>query len=463
MSDEKPMSHKEFTKWIGGQMDKINEKQMSRYSFYELGGKIKNRRDEIAARAKRDGCSYLDLLAAGAENDPFYIGSDTQIEQALWFANAYRQCDRKKPLHLRKLHYWLISPGQKRRLPAPIKYKGKTYNHYVNNDACWGKLSTWSKFARYFGLISFDEIVDRRNPEPVIVVDYLDIKPYAHIDGAKITLPRINVGGFSEMEDVAQPYHLELWIEKSTMIDELLPICKRYHTNYVSFEGQASITSVIDGLFQRIKASGYKPTRIFYVSDFDFAGASMPATVSNKIQWVNEFEIGKRTDIKLRPIALTREQVKKYNLPHDPQRPKREYKFNDWAAGAVELDALDTLHPGVLEKIVKVNLSKYYSREAKKAVQEAKGASLHAMTEKLEGVKERFSEELEALEQANESFEELNRELIAIDADISEFKVDTFPPHVDESDDWLLDTNRDYYTQNAYYQKYKNHGKIGGD
>jgi hypothetical protein len=42
-----------------------------------------------------------------------------------------------------------------------------------------------------------------------------------------------------------QPYHLELWIEKSTMDDVLVPICEELHVNLVTSVGFQSITGVV--------------------------------------------------------------------------------------------------------------------------------------------------------------------------------------------------------------------------
>ncbi|GAI24958.1 unnamed protein product, partial [marine sediment metagenome] len=64
-----------------------------------------------------------------------------------------------------------------------------------------------------------------------------------------------------------QPYHLEVWIEKSTMNDELNPLCRKFHANFVYGIGQESITRVYELIDRLIESE--KPVRILYISDFD--------------------------------------------------------------------------------------------------------------------------------------------------------------------------------------------------
>jgi hypothetical protein len=93
-----------------------------------------------------------------------------------------------------------------------------------------------------------------------------------------------------------QRYLVEVWVEKSTVDDVLQPICDRWAANLVSSVGFQSITSVIT-LLKRITEL-QKPTRIFYISDFDPAGDRMPVSVARQLEyWLDQFAKG--ADIKL--------------------------------------------------------------------------------------------------------------------------------------------------------------------
>ena len=67
---------------------------------------------------------------------------------------------------------------------------------------------------------------------------------------------------------------LKVWIEKTSMNDILVPICQQFYANFVTGAGEMSIKAIYD-LAERIRQSG-KPARLFYISDFDPAGKSMP-------------------------------------------------------------------------------------------------------------------------------------------------------------------------------------------
>src|SRR6185437_10679057 len=73
---------------------------------------------------------------------------------------------------------------------------------------------------------------------------------------------------------IPQRFHVELWVEKSTMNDVLAPLAQRYGVNLITGEGELSATACYR-LIERAKQGG-KPIRILYLSDFDPAGDTMP-------------------------------------------------------------------------------------------------------------------------------------------------------------------------------------------
>src|SRR4029453_2404048 len=100
---------------------------------------------------------------------------------------------------------------------------------------------------------------------------------------------------------------------------------------------------------QRVQRS-QKPTRVFYLSDFDPAGDQMPVAVARQLDFLASQDVPE-ADIKLTPLLLTRTQVHAYSLPRIPikESDRRKGQFEDrYGEGAVELDALEALYPGVL-------------------------------------------------------------------------------------------------------------------
>lgn len=154
--------------------------------------------------------------------------------------------------------------------------------------------------------------------------------------------------------------------EKSTMNDVLLPICHRYGANLITGLGELSITSVY--LLAKRIVQANKPVRIFYISDFDPAGESMPIAVGRKIEYFarNYADLVDK-DIKLIPLMLTSDQCAKYNLPRTPIKDteKRKERFEDkHGQGATELDAMEALHPGKMEEIIVEAIEPFFDVEA---------------------------------------------------------------------------------------------------
>jgi hypothetical protein len=205
---------------------------------------------------------------------------------------------------------------------------------YRNTERHFAILNDASRYARHLALVDPAEFTDRRNPPPHLIADY-DLpadycdEPEVEVDETDAwELPRISVSeAVFNLPGVSargygyclwdQAYHLEIWVEKSTMNDVLLPVCERHGANLVTGVGFQSISSTIH-MLRRIEAlPDDRPTRIGYISDFDPAGDCMPVAVARQIEfYLRKYADGR--DIKLTPIALTREQVVRHNLPRIP-------------------------------------------------------------------------------------------------------------------------------------------------
>jgi hypothetical protein len=155
------------------------------------------------------------------------------------------------------------------------------------------------------------------------------------------------------------PYLVEVWCEKTTMNDVLVPLCRKRRVNFVAGAGEMSETQTRLLMERAIAAN--KPVRIFYVSDFDPAGRSMPVAVSRRIEFYlakNDHEV----DMRLIPLVLSAQQCQEYNLPRTliKETERRAARFEaQFGEGATELDALEALHPGTLEKLTDRAISRY--------------------------------------------------------------------------------------------------------
>lgn len=318
---------------------------------------------DIAGRIRDAGgsCKVTDLIALAAQNDPFYVGTDTDCKNGQWFADLWGRFGYTDNIHLRRVHYQIVS--QK----APVLMPNG--DPYENTLRCWNFLEQASKAARYLELIDPKAFTDRRNPDPHLFAEWLPTAPAIEVYNPNDLYsfefpefphyPRYEVSGY----DAVQRYHLEIWCEKSTMNDVLMPLCQRYGVNLVTGVGEQSITSTIQ-LVQRAIDSG-KPVRVFYVSDFDPAGRSMPVAVARKTEYYIE-KYDPDIDFRLFPVILTEHQCQMYALPRTPIKTseKRKGAFEDqFGTGATELDALEALHPGALVRILQEYILTYYDTD----------------------------------------------------------------------------------------------------
>jgi hypothetical protein len=450
---------------------------------------------QMAAARRR---SIPELLALSRNNDPFFAGSPAQRAKAEWFVATLAELGLTTRFHLRRVHYKLVSQHD------PKRHDGKPYE---NTEACWAYLGDGSKVARYLGLVPPDAFDDRRNPPPLIFGadgEPLD-DPSWDLDLSKLRwqlpaitadlagqcafyLPDVSVSGY-EYSPVCQPYHLELWIEKSTMDDVLLPICRQLGINLVRGVGFQSITSAVN-LLQRVEhvrrvAHDGKPARVFYLSDFDPAGDEMAAAVARQLEfWLPRYAAG--ADLKLTPLVLTKEQAAEYDLPRTPIKDsdKRKASFETLhGQGAVEVDALEALHPGELAQIVRRAVQPYRDPSLEERMAEARGEAEDAARQAWEDATAAQREELAAIEEevraiASEyqgRLDEMGAELKARLAPLAErlesvqravpdatdtlrIELPVCPEPVTETADeseWLFNSARDYLNQLAFYKARK--------
>lgn len=377
--------------------------------------------------AKENSIKVTALIALAPQNDPFYVGSPAQQTSAEWFAGLYEGMGSPLRVHVRRIHYILVSRGD------VVKPNGKLYEN-TNND--WNMISLACKYARYLGLVPIDNFVDRRNPEPTLYAKYWENKD------VESELSNLSVDEIADTisrrfwiynPQLSQAYHLEIWCEKSTMNDIIMPSADHYNANVVTGLGELSITAV-NKLVHRIQAAD-KPARIFYISDFDPAGETMPVSVARKIEYFSR-KLEDGSDVRLKQLMLTKDQCIEYALPRTPIKDSdlRKAGFEDRRGeGATELDALEALHPGQMREIITGALDPYFDVESYNVVvsenERIRQAIKEALREKLSGIDASF-------EGIGDAFDMPQGELVY------------------EGDNWLLNTELDYVRQ---LQKYRQH------
>lgn len=426
--------------------------------------------DSIKEAAKERRLKVTDLIALAPQNDPFYVGQPSQVKHGEWFADLWNRFGYLNGVHIRRMHYQLISQETPVVLPNGTPYE--------NTDECWKTLSQAAKVARYLNLVNAAAFVDRRNPaaqsfaanaadDPAVDVTSLDWVDLEMPDMP--ALPAYTLAGF----EGRQRYHLEIWCEKSTMNDILLPIARQYGAVLQTGVGELSITATLEAVTERF-ARHERPARVFYISDFDPAGLSMPVAVARKMEfWLQEHD---DLDVSLSALVLTPEQCRHYNLPRTPikETERRASRFEErFGAGATELDALEALYPGELDRIVRRALDVYYDHDLARRVAIAKSSVLAELNRQRAAVIARWGSDLTDLNdrysrlkaQFDAQFAELSQDIADVwhairdDLDAAMPDIDDYPvpeaEEVDETDAELYSSARDYLTQLGHYKAFQ--------
>lgn len=403
--------------------------------------------------AAEQGLSVTELCALAPKNDPFYTGRPSEVAAAQWFRDLWQQFGYDRGVHLRRVHYRIVSAS-----PQIARPDGTVYE---NTQRDWDYLNEASKWARYLRLVPPSSFVDRRNPEAVIHARWNKPGDFLYEDPApRYSLaggwaeddyflpelpelpslpdelpdpPRFEVEGYHD--GIQQDFHVEIWCEKTTMNDILLPLCEAYNLNLITGAGEMSITAVVEFL-QRVRRAE-RPARIIYISDFDPAGLGMPISVARKIEYFQRNEGFHTLNIRLNPLALTAGQVAVHSLPRVPVKDTDLRKGSFEAAygeGQVELDALEALYPGELARLVEDAILNYYDPTLRRRARDQREELEAALEEERERIiEEDYSDDLNYL---YADYGELLTDFAATQARFTEL-IQQFQPEIDAHHDRL--------------------------
>src|SRR5258706_8310412 len=100
--------------------------------------------EAIKALAKERGISPMQLIAMSGNHDPFYMGKPAERVAARWFGALFRHFGFTQGVHLRRIHYRLVSQPE----PVRLWFKGTPYGNNLNS---WSNLVVASSYARWLG------------------------------------------------------------------------------------------------------------------------------------------------------------------------------------------------------------------------------------------------------------------------------------------------------------------------
>jgi hypothetical protein len=130
-------------------------------------------------------------------------------------------------------------------------------------------------------------------------------------------------------------HYVEVWCEKDALAGVIMEETEVYDVPLMVARGYASL-SFLHGAAKAIEAKG-KPATIFHVGDLDPSGLDAARDIEEKLR-----RYAPDADIDFERIAVTPQQVERWNLPTRPTKTKdtRAAKFSENHAASVELDAI---------------------------------------------------------------------------------------------------------------------------
>jgi predicted nucleic acid-binding Zn ribbon protein len=169
--------------------------------------------------------------------------------------------------------------------------------------------------------------------------------------------------------------------------------------------------------------------------------------------------------------VLTPEQCQQYRLPRTPikdEETRKDVFEARFGEGATELDALEALHPGELQRLLEIEIARYYDFGLERRIDAAVSDVQADLYDINEDVERRHAKAIKSLEaerkkvlEAIVAFEKKARPVlnaIEQDLDAEAPDVDNYEwPEADdgdEDDDPLYDSSRDYVEQ---IDRYKAH------
>ena len=481
-------------------------------------------------------------MVLDSKNDPFWV-LPSRERDARWVASIWEKyggTDRW-PGYDRGIHYFIIGLG----LECPWGENRRVHpsTQYMNVLSDWGNLCRAIRDARNWGLIPWDAIECRQSVGLEKWINYgrgRKSMPFKDFNGKvehylSVTIPEVeeieNASIYeddfdSEVESLIdglfdshvdelnparyQPYYVAVVSEKSGLervvrraLDEL-----GHGFDFLNFEGQAT-TTAIRNFAVRLMREGppehrirEKKIRIFYLSDFDYAGRVMVPAFAWRLYYLLMALGADHLDVKIRPLALTNEQVEEYDLPPGPVSEKslgsktlQDRWLRDYGK-IIEIDSLIGLHPEALRRIIVDAVSPYVDadlagdmesklsdwkdetrdgiieeledlREPWEKAHDALSEAIDELNEAVEeaGIKEKLGELGEKVDEIKERHgiddlvEEYKDTMRNIDVDAGDYAEKFEKPRsehvVEEDDDWLFDSSRNPVAQAGILREYK--------
>jgi hypothetical protein len=395
-------------------------------------------RQVLANAINGDGSPLSSLTVLSPQNDPYRLDLPDSHRNGQWFAEVVVRLVPSGRVHLRGLHYRLVS--------AADVIRPDNSEPYINTDEAWDWLQNKAaKSGRWLGYVDFDRISDERNAAPEIFLPEKHSGSLSYlVQGVPIELPslisatpRLYCGAFHAQ----QPYRICFIGEKTSLREVLLPLAQRVNGELCLPTGEATDT-MIHGIAARAVEDG-RPTVCLYFSDFDPSGHQMPVSVARKLQALRDLKFP-TLNIQVIAACLTLEQVERLGLPSSPLK-ETERRADKWKRTTgheqVEIDSLAALQPDELRRIARDAVEPFFDFSLARRLNEASEEWHTEANEQLidhpsyQECVEKITDALNNLEEAKADYDQVQQDsLVALRGielphpDVPEPEIETQPP-----------------------------------
>jgi len=253
------------------------------------------------------------------------------VERCLDIIQEYQDQDLK--LTLRQLFYQFVSRDL---LPNSEK-------SYKNLGQLLGK-------ARMAGLVDWEAIEDRGRT-PWRPAQFEDLRDLAESALYAYRLDRWE----------GQNKYAELWVEKAALAGVLEPMARRYHVTLMVNKGYSSLSAMYESAKRIEENAAGRPATVLYLGDHDPSGEDMVRDIQDRLDL---FLGGTSQFLRVKKLALTMQQVRRYNPPPNPtkvtdSRAKdyiRKFGHECWEVDALDPTTLQALIRTDLEAIIDMDL-----------------------------------------------------------------------------------------------------------
>ncbi len=232
-------------------------------------------------------------------------------------------------LTLRQLYYQFVSRGL---LP--------------NTEKNYTKLGNTISDARLGGMVDWDAITDRTR----------FVRKNTHWS-SPADIIRACANQFDMDRRLNQAFYVEVWIEKDALVGVIEEPCRRWDVPFFSCRGYVSQSEMWVAA-QRIiqywnNHPGLSDAVIVHLGDHDPSGIDMTRDIEDRLRlFIGYHEEGLLQRFRVQRIALTMEQVERYNPPPNPAKTtdsRYEQYIEKYGHESWELDALD---PATIQELV---------------------------------------------------------------------------------------------------------------